>query len=153
MMAMVASLENRQIMIEVMEETQRTLSQLSELQDLQRNYITRLIENLKILLAYINETIPLDAIKLGCPFHNIKEACLVREAQLIIKTNDGKMLVQPLSELEAEKIIMIIEESLPTINRLIAAKKQILEERVDLLEHFLLMMNPVENFYLSKDSF
>ena len=144
--------ENKQIMIEVIEETQSTLAQLTELHDLQKNYITRLIENLKTLLAYVKETIPLDPVKLGCPFHNIKEAYLVGEAQLVIKNKDGKVLSQPVLDLEPEKIIVIIEESLPTINRLITKKKQTLEERVDLLEHFILMMNPIENLDLSGDS-
>jgi len=157
MTAVTTSVENTPI-LEAIEETQSTLAQLTELQDLQKNYIARLIEDLKTLLAYIKGTIPLDPTKLGCPYHNIKEAYLVGEAQLAIIDEDAKMLTQPLSNLEPEKIITIIEESIPVINQIIAAKKQNLEERVDLLERLIKefkkiseTLNPAEPSNLSGD--
>jgi uncharacterized coiled-coil protein SlyX len=158
MTAVATSVENTPI-LEAIEETQSTLAQLTELQDLQKNYITRLVEDLKALLAYIKEALPLDPTKLGCPYHNIREAYLVGEAQLVMVDKDAKMLTQHLLNLEPEKIITIIEESVPTINRIIASKKQTLEERVDLLERLIKefkkineTLNPVENTNLSGDA-
>jgi len=157
-MTAATSVENTPI-LEVIEETQSTLAQLTELQDLQKNYIARLIEDLKVLLAYIKETIPLDPTRLGCPYHNVKEAYLISEAQLAIIDEDAKMVIRPLSNLEPEKIIMIIGESIPKINQIIAAKKQMLEERVDLLERLIKefkkiseTLNPVEDYYESGDA-
>lgn len=154
-----ASVANKQIMIQVIEETENTLTSLAEMHDLQKNYVEKVIEDLKTLLVYIKENIPIDPKKLkcpyhklGCPYYNIKEAYLAGEAQLMIKNKDGKIFLQPLSNLELEKIIAIIEESLPTISRLIAAKKQSLEEKVDLLEHIILMMQPAGNLRTTQEA-
>jgi uncharacterized coiled-coil protein SlyX len=158
MTTVTTSVENTPIIV-VVEEAQSILAQLSELQDLQTSYVTRLVEDVKTLLTYIKEAIPLDPIRLGSPYHNIKEAYLVGEAQLLTIDKDGKILTQPLSQLEPEKIITIIEESMPKINQIIAAKKQTLEERVELLERLVKefkkiseTLNQPENLNLSGDA-
>jgi|GEM_PF-4895816 hypothetical protein len=152
------SVENASV-LGLIEETQGTLAQLTELQDLQANYVTRLVDGLRNLLAYIKEIIPIDPIKLGCPYHNIKKAYLVGEAQLVMVDEEGKMISQSLLNLEPNKVIAVLEESLPAINQIMAMKKQMLEERVGLLEQLIKefrkisdTLNPIDNPNLSGDA-
>ncbi|MEM3386893.1 MAG: hypothetical protein QXN08_04390 [Nitrososphaerales archaeon] len=145
-------------MLRIVRETQSTLAQLIEMHDLQTNYTLRLLGSLRSLQAFIKDTIPVDPNKLGCPYHNIKEAYLLPEAQILMIREDGKIASESLTSLEPAKVLAVLEECLPAINQIIAAKKQMVEERVELLEQLVKefkkineTLNPVDESNLAED--
>lgn len=153
----VPSPENKPI-VETIRETQSALAQFTELLDLQTNYIAKIISSLRALQAHIKDTIPIDSNSLGCPYHNIKEAHLTAEAQILMIKEDGQIITESLHTLKPEKVLAILKSCLPAINQIIAARKQMVEERVGLLEQLVRelkkvneTLNPADESNLGED--
>src|SRR5438094_5654940 len=93
---------------------QSEYAQLSELDEMERNYILKLIDSLKALQSGIDSAIPLHVAALGIFRSKAKEAFLASDGVVIIHEEGGKPLSVPLSRFPAKDVIAVAKESTPT---------------------------------------
>ena len=79
---------------------QSEFAQLSELDEMERNYTRKLIESLKILQSEVDVALPLQKESLGPAYSSAKEAYLASDCVVIVVgADDGKSSI-PLTHFE-----------------------------------------------------
>jgi len=92
---------------------QSEYAQLSELDEMERNYILKLVDSLKALQSGIDSAIPLHVAALGIFRSKAKEAYL------------------------ASDVLAIVQDATPEIGRIVSERRREIGARVELLERVL----------------
>ena len=116
---------------------QSEFAQLSELDEMERNYTRKLIESLKILQSEVDVALPLRNENLGPAYSTAKEAYLASDCVVIIVGADGNKSSIPLTHLESKYVLAIVKEATPTLAKIISERRKEVGSRVDLLERIL----------------
>jgi hypothetical protein len=116
---------------------QSEYAQLSELDEMERNYILKLIDSLKALQSGIDSAIPLHVAALGIFRSKAKEAYLASDGVVIIHEEGGKPLSVPLSRFPAKDVLAIVQDATPEIGRIVSERRREIGARVELLERVL----------------
>lgn len=116
---------------------QSEFAQLSELDEMERNYTRKLIDSLKMLQSEVDVALPLPRESLGPAYSTAKEAYLASDCVVIIVgTDDGKSSI-PLTRFEPKYVLSIVKEATPALARIISERRKDVGSRVDLLERIL----------------
>ncbi len=116
---------------------QSEFAQLSELDEMERNYTRKLIESLKLLQSEVDTALPLHKESLGPAYSDAIEAYLASDCVVVAVAADGKRRSIPLSHFEPKYVLSIVKEATPILAQLIAEKRREIGSRVDLLERIL----------------
>jgi hypothetical protein len=117
---------------------QSEYAQLSELDEMERNYILKLVDSLKALQSGIDSAIPLHVAALGIFRSKAKEAFLASDGVVIIHEEDSKKpLSVPLSRFPAKDVLAIVQDATPEIGRIVSERRREIGARVELLERVL----------------
>lgn len=116
---------------------QSEFAQLSELDEMERNYTRKLIESLKGLQSEVDVALPLRKESLGPAYSNAKEAFLASDCVVIVVgADDGKSSI-PLTRFDPKYVLSIIKEATPALARIISERRKEVGSRVDILERIL----------------
>lgn len=118
-------------------EIQEEYSQLSELEEMERNYADKLVDSLKVIQASVEEVIPVDKSALGPSYKYVKEAYLTRDAVVVLMNASGIQSAIPLSNLKSGEILAVVQNAAPHLKKIIADKRSETGDRVELLEKVL----------------
>jgi len=116
---------------------QSEFAQLSELDEMERNYTRKLIESLKILQADVDVAIPLSKAALGPAYSEAKEAYLASDCVVVVVRADGAKTSVPLTHFESKYVLSIVKEATPALAKTISERRKEVGARVDLLERIL----------------
>jgi hypothetical protein len=116
---------------------QSEFAQLSELDEMERNYTRKLIESLRILQSEVDTALPLTKDNLGPAYSAAKEAYLASDCVVIVVEQDDTKKSIPLGRFEAEYVLAIVKEATPVLAKIIAERRKDVGARVDLLERIL----------------
>ncbi len=117
---------------------QSEYGQLSELDEMERNYILKLVDSLKALQAGIDSAITLHVAALGIFRSKAKEAYLGSDGVVIIREEgEDKPVSVPLSRFSAKDVLAIIKDATPEIARVVSERRREVGARVELLERVL----------------
>jgi hypothetical protein len=116
---------------------QSEFAQLSELDEMERNYTRKLIESLKILQAEVDEAMPLQKESLGPAYSNAKEAYLASDCVVVVVGMDDTKSSIPLARFEPKYVLTIVREATPALAKIISERRKDVGSRVDLLERIL----------------
>ena len=116
---------------------QSEYAQLSELDEMERNYILKLVDSLKALQSGIDSAIPLHVAALGISRSKAKEAYLASDGVVIIHEEGGKPISVPLSRFPAKDVLAIVQDATPEIGRIVSERRREIGARVELLERVL----------------
>lgn len=131
------SADNSQSIVDDLTSLQSEFAQLSELDEMERNYTRKLIESLKILQSEVDIALPLRKENLGPAYSSTKEAYLASDCVVVVVDDaDGKRSV-PLSRFEPKYVISIVKEATPALAKIISDRRKDVGSRVDLLERIL----------------
>ena len=123
--------------VEDLTSLQSEFAQLSELDEMERNYTRKLIESLKLVQAEANVAVPLKKECLGPAYSYSKEAFLASDCVVVvIGEDDGKSSI-PLTRFEPKHVLSIVKEATPALSRIIAERRKDVGSRVDVLERIL----------------
>ena len=120
-----------------LKELQGEHAQLSELEEMERDYAEKLVNALKEVQSGIDEVIPLERASLGASYRYAKEAFLGREAVVILLNNSGVSTTLPLTKFKSAEILSIVQSATPHLKKAIAIKRKDTAERVELLGRIL----------------
>ncbi len=116
---------------------QSEFAQLSELDEMERNYTRKLIESLKVLQSEVDVALPLQKESLGPAYSSAKEAYLASDCVVIVVgADDGKSSI-PLTHFDPKYVLSIVKEATPALAQIISEKRKEVGSRVDLLERIL----------------
>ena len=116
---------------------QSEFAQLSELDEMERNYTRKLIESLRILQSEVDTAMPLRKEVLGPAYSDAKEAFLASDCVVVVVgMDDGKRSI-PLARFEAKYVLSIVKEATPALAKIISERRKDVGSRVDLLERIL----------------
>jgi hypothetical protein len=116
---------------------QSEFAQLTELDEMEKTYTSKLIESFKTLQSGMDITLPLAKEVLGDEYSSAKEAYLAAEGVVITVREDGKVAALPLASFGPKVILEIVQASTPELGRIISERRQEVGTRVDLLERIL----------------
>ncbi len=116
---------------------QSEFAQLSELDEMERNYTRKLIESLRMLQSEVDVALPLDKESLGPAYSKAKEAHLASDCVVVITGEDDSKTSVPLTRFESKYVISIVKEATPALAKIISQKRKEVGSRVDLLERIL----------------
>jgi hypothetical protein len=123
--------------VEDLKELQSEFAQLSELDEMERNYTRKLIESLKVLQSEVDVALPLQKDTMGPAYSNAKEAYLASDCVVIIVgADDGKSSI-PLAHFEPKYVLAIVKEATPALAKIISERRKEVGSRVDILERIL----------------
>ena len=117
---------------------QTEYAQLSELDEMERNYVLKLIDSLKALQSGIDTAITLHVAALGIFRSKAKEAYLGSDGVVIVKEEgEEKPISVPLARFAAKDVLAIIKDATPEIARVVSERRREIGARVELLERVL----------------
>jgi hypothetical protein len=116
---------------------QSEFAQLSELDEMERNYTRKLIDSLKMLQSEVDAAMPLRKESLGPAYSNAKEAYLASDCVVVVVGEDGSKTSIPLTKFEPKYVLSIIKEATPALASIISERRKDVGSRVDLLERIL----------------
>lgn len=116
---------------------QSEFAQLSELDEMERNYTRKLIESLKMLQSEVDAAMPLKKESLGPAYSNAKEAFLASDCVVVVIGTDNSTTSIPLTKFEPKWVLSIIKEATPELASIISERRKDVGSRVDLLERIL----------------
>ena len=116
---------------------QSEFAQLSELDEMERNYTRKLIESLKVLQSDVNEAMTLAKESLGPAYSNAKEAYLASDCVVVVVGEDDRKSSIPLAQFEPRYVLSIVKEATPALAKIISERRKEVGSRVDLLERIL----------------
>ena len=116
---------------------QSEFAQLSELDEMERNYTRKLIESLKTLQSDVDVAIPLQKESMGPAYSNSKEAYLASDCVIVVVGADDKKTSIPLAHFEPKYVLSIVKEVTPALAQIISERRKEVGARVDLLERIL----------------
>lgn len=111
--------------------------QLSELTELERSYIQRLVDALKQLHGYVGSLVEVKQNGFGMLQNQPKKVYLAPGAEVVFEYTDGKMESRPLMDFPAESIVSVINDAAPEFKRLLSEKRKSVSARINLLEKVL----------------
>lgn len=120
-----------------LKEVQGEYSQLSELEEMERDYAGKLVQALKEVQAPVDGVIPLERAALGPAYRYAKEVYLGGDAVVIVMNNSGISTALPLTRFKSNEILSIVQSAIPHLRKAIAMKRKETSERVELLEKIL----------------
>ena len=107
-----------------LKELQGEHAQLTELEEMERDYAEKLINALKEVQSGIDEVIPLEKTALGPAYRYAKEAYLGKEAVVILMNNTGISTALPLSKFKSPEILSIVQSATPPVKKGISLKRK-----------------------------
>jgi hypothetical protein len=116
---------------------QSEFAQLSELDEMERNYTRKLIESLKMLQSEVDAAMPLKKESLGPAYSNAKEAFLASDCVVVVIGMDDSTTSIPLTKFEPKYVLSIINDATPELASIISERRKDVGSRVDLLERIL----------------
>ena len=116
---------------------QSEFAQLSELDEMERNYTRKLIESLKMLQSEIDVALPLAKESLGPAYSAAKEAYLASDCVVVVVGTDGGTRSIPLTHFEPKYVLSVVKEATPALAKMISERRKEVGSRVDLLERIL----------------
>ena len=116
---------------------QSEFAQLSELDEMERNYTRKLIESLKMLQSEVDAAMPLQKESLGPAYSNAKEAYLASDCVVVVVAMDDSKTSLPLARFEPKYVLSIVKEATPALAKIISERRKDVGSRVDLLERIL----------------
>lgn len=116
---------------------QSEFAQLSELDEMERNYTRKLIESLKLLQSEVDVALPLQKESLGPAYSATKEAYLASDCVVVVVGADDRKRSIPLSHFDPKYVLSIVKEATPVLAQIISEKRKEVGSRVDLLERIL----------------
>ena len=116
---------------------QSEFAQLSELDEMERNYTRKLIESLKILQSEVDTAMPLRKESLGPAYSTSKEAFLASDCVVVVIGEDDSKSSIPLTHFESKYVLAIVKEATPALAKIISERRKEVGSRVDLLERIL----------------
>ena len=116
---------------------QSEFAQLSELDEMERNYTRKLIESMKMLQSEVDIALPLQKESLGPAYSTAKESYLASDCVVIVVGADDARSSIPLAHFEARYVLAIVKEATPVLAKIISEKRKEVGSRVDLLERIL----------------
>jgi hypothetical protein len=123
--------------VEDLTSLQSEFAQLSELDEMERNYTRKLIESLKMVQSEANVAIPLKKESLGPAYSYAKEAFLASDCVVVVIGEDDSKSSIPLTRFEPKHVLSIVREATPALNRIISERRKDVGSRVDVLERIL----------------
>jgi hypothetical protein len=123
--------------ISELKELQGEHAQLAELEEMEHDYATKLVQALKEVQSAVEEVIPIERAALGPAYRYAKEAYLGTDAVVILLNNTGISTALPLSKFKSGEILSIVQSATPYLKKAIAARRKETAERVELLERIL----------------
>lgn len=130
---------------------QSEFAQLSELDEMERNYTRKLIESLKVLQSEVDVALPLQRESLGPAYSDMKEACLASDCVVVVIAQDETKKSIPLSRFEPKYVISIVKDATPALAQMISEKRREVGSRVDLLERILKEVKKAGNMAKTND--
>lgn len=112
-------------------------AQLSELEEMERNYAGKLVESLKAIQSVVEDPIPIEKAALGPKYRYVKEAFLASDAVVVMFNNTGISSAIPLSRFKSSEILSVVQSTTPHLKKVIATKRRETGDRVELLEKIL----------------
>ena len=116
---------------------QSEFAQLSELDEMERNYTRKLIESLKLLQSEVETALPLQKENLGPSYANAKEVYLAADCVVVMVGADDKKTSIPLTHLEAKYVLGVVKEATPVLAKAVSERRKEVGSRVDILERIL----------------
>jgi hypothetical protein len=116
---------------------QSEFAQLSELDEMERNYTRKLIDSMKMLQGEVDEAMPLQKESLGPAYSSAKEAFLASDCVVVIVGMDDVRSSVPLTRFESRYVLSIIKDATPALAKIISERRKQVGSRVDLLERIL----------------
>jgi len=116
---------------------QSEFAQLSELDEMERNYTRKLIDSLRMLQTEVDAALPLRVENLGPAYSGSKQAFLASDCVVVIAEQDGANRSVPLTKFEPKYVLSIVKEATPALARIISERRKDVGARVDLLERIL----------------
>ena len=132
-----AAQNDSESIIAELKELQGEHAQLTELEEMERDYAEKLINALKEVQSAVDEVIPLERAALGPSYRYAKEAYLGKEAVVILMNNTGISTALPLTKFKSPEILSIVQSATPHLKKAIALKRKETAERVELLGRIL----------------
>jgi hypothetical protein len=123
--------------ISELRDIQGEFAQLSELQEIERNYSMKLVDSLKLLQSVVDDVIPVDVSALGEEHQGAQSAFLAADAVVIISDDEGRSESVPLTRFESPQILAVIQAATPKLKKVISDKRRMTAERVEILEKLL----------------
>ena len=123
--------------VEDLTSLQSEFAQLSELDEMERNYTRKLIESLKVVQSEANAALPLKRESLGPAYSYAKEAYLASDCVVIVVGEDDSKTSVPLTRFEPKHVLSIVREATPALNKMISERRKDVGSRVDVLERIL----------------
>lgn len=116
---------------------QSEFAQLSELDEMERNYTRKLIESLRVLQSDVDAALPLITENLGPTYSSAKEAYLASDCVVVVVDQSNEKKSIPLTRFEPKYVLAIVKEATPALARIISERRKDVGARVDLLERIL----------------
>jgi hypothetical protein len=116
---------------------QGEFAQLSELEEMERNYAEKLVDSLKVIQSVVDEPIPVERASLGPRYKYVKEAYLASDAVVVLMNASGIHSALPLARFKSSEILSIVQSATPQLKKVIAQKRKDTGDRVELLERIL----------------
>ena len=116
---------------------QSEFAQLSELDEMERNYTRKLIESLRILQSEVDTALPLKVESLGPAYSSSKEAYLASDCVVMLVDQADMRKSIPLGRFEPKNVLAIVKEATPALATIISDRRKDVGARVDLLERIL----------------
>jgi len=116
---------------------QSEFAQLSELDEMERNYTRKLIESMKMLQSEVDIALPLTKESLGPAYSTAKECFLASDCVVIVVGADDVRTSIPLTHFESRYVLAMVKEATPVLAKIISEKRKEVGSRVDLLERIL----------------
>jgi len=123
--------------VEDLTSLQSEFAQLSELDEMERNYTRKLIESLKMVQSEANVALPLRKESLGPAYSYSKEALLPSACVLVVIGEDDTKTSIPLTRFDPKYVLSIVREATPALNKIISERRKDVGSRVDVLERIL----------------
>ncbi len=123
--------------VEDLTSLQSEFAQLSELDEMERNYTRKLIESLKIVQSEANVALPLRKESLGPAYSYSKEAFLASDCVVVVVGADDSKSSIPLTRFEPKHVLSIVREATPALAKIISERRKDVGSRVDVLERIL----------------
>jgi hypothetical protein len=123
--------------VEDLTSLQSEFAQLSELDEMERNYTRKLIESLKLVQSEANVALPLKKESLGPAYSYAKEAFLASDCVVVVIGEDDTKTSIPLTRFDPKYVLSIVREATPALNKIISERRKDVGSRVDVLERIL----------------
>lgn len=121
--------------VDDLKELHGEFTQLSELEQTERSYVENLVETLKFLLSEIDAAVPINPEVLRQI--GIKNAYLVSDAVIFTIDEKDNITSHLLTKSPSNIILAVIQDCSPKLRKLITERKQLVSERVGLLERIM----------------